>query len=101
MRDVKFIEQEKVLLKVLPMKGLIQFGKKSKLRLRYIGPFEILKKVGLLAYILALTPSMSEVHLVFHESMLNSIIGMVIISFFGTQNFLIRSCVMERNHFLY
>ncbi|WMV50337.1 hypothetical protein MTR67_043722 [Solanum verrucosum] len=61
---------EKVLLKVSPMKGLMRFGKKGKLSHRYIGPFEILDCVGPVAYRLALSPSLSGVHLVFHVSML-------------------------------
>ena len=37
---------------------------------RYIGPFEILERVGTFAYRLALLPSLSGVHEVFHVSML-------------------------------
>ncbi|CAA0831960.1 Uncharacterized mitochondrial protein AtMg00860, partial [Striga hermonthica] len=59
-----------VFLKVSPMKGVIRFGKKGKLKPRYIGPFEILARVGNLAYRLALPPSLSGVHDVFHVSML-------------------------------
>ena len=47
---------ETVLLKVPPWKGLTRFGKKGKLSPRYVGPFEILKKVGQVAYELALPP---------------------------------------------
>ena len=36
----------------------------------YIRPFEILERVGIVAYRLALPPSMSGVHEVFHVSML-------------------------------
>ena len=48
----------------------MRFGKKGKLSPRYIGPFEILEKVGLVAYRLALPPELSSIHLVFHVSML-------------------------------
>ncbi|XP_060170546.1 uncharacterized protein LOC132601481 [Lycium barbarum] len=58
------------LLKVLPMKGVMRFGKKVKLRLRFIGPFEILRRVGDVAYELALPPGFLGVHPVFHVSML-------------------------------
>lgn len=61
---------EKVFLKVAPMKGVLRFGKKSKLRPRYIGPFEIFDKVGNVAYRLALPPELSAVHNVFHVSMI-------------------------------
>ena len=52
------------------MKGIIRFGQRGKLHPRYVGPFEILKKVGKVAYELALSPQMSNVHNVFHISML-------------------------------
>ena len=42
----------------------------GKLAPRYIGPFEILERVGTVAYRLALPPSLSGVHEVFHVSML-------------------------------
>ena len=46
------------------------FGKRGKLSPRFIGPFEILERVGTIAYRLALPPSMLGVHEVFHVSML-------------------------------
>ena len=49
---------------------MVRFGKHGKLSLRFIGPFEILERVGTIAYRLALPPSMSGVHEVFHVSML-------------------------------
>ena len=49
---------------------MIRFGKRGKLSLRYIGPFEILEKVGTIAYRLALPLSLSGVHEVFRVSML-------------------------------
>ena len=61
---------EKVFLKVSPMRGVMRFGKKGKLSPRYVGPFEILERVGKAAYRLALPPSMSNLHDVFHVSML-------------------------------
>ncbi|XP_070022490.1 uncharacterized protein [Nicotiana sylvestris] len=69
-RDVAFIVGEKVFLWVSPMKGVMSFGKKGKLNPRYIVPFEILERVGEVAYRYALPPSLSAVHLVFHVSML-------------------------------
>lgn len=57
-------------LKVSPSKGIMRFGEKGKLSSRYIGPFEILKRVGSVAYELALPPELSHVHKVFHISML-------------------------------
>ena len=39
-----------VFLKVMPKRGVIRFGKQGKLALRYIGPFEILEKVGIVTF---------------------------------------------------
>ncbi|XP_070029899.1 uncharacterized protein [Nicotiana sylvestris] len=61
---------EKVLLKVSPMKGIMRFGKKGKLSPRFIGPFEVLRRVGEVAYKLVLPPNLSGVHPIFHVSML-------------------------------
>ena len=51
-------------------KGVVRFGKRGKLSPRFIEPFEILERVGTVAYLLALLLSMSGVHEVFHVSML-------------------------------
>ncbi|XP_070014683.1 uncharacterized protein [Nicotiana sylvestris] len=61
---------EKVLLKVSPMKGIMKFGKKGKWSPKFIRPFEVLRRVGEVTYELALPPSLSGVHPVFHVSML-------------------------------
>ena len=54
----------------MPKRGVVRFGKRGKLSPRFIRPFEILQRVGTVAYRLALPPSMSCVHEVFHVSML-------------------------------
>ena len=59
-----------VFLKVMPKRVVVRFGKRGKLVPRYIRPFKILKRVGTVAYQLALPPSLSSVHEVFHVSML-------------------------------
>ena len=59
-----------VFLKVMSKRGVVRFGKGGKLSSRYIEPFEILERVGTVAYRLALPPSISGVHEVFHVSML-------------------------------
>ena len=48
----------------------MRFGKSGKLSPRFIGPFEILERIGEAAYRLALPPQLSGVHDVFHVSML-------------------------------
>lgn len=55
-----FNKDEKVFLKVSPIKGIMRYGKKGKLSLRYIWPFEILKKVWYMAYRLAIHPMFQE-----------------------------------------
>ena len=49
---------------------MVRFGRRGKLSPRFIGPFEILARVGIVVYWLALPPSISGVHEVFHVSML-------------------------------
>ena len=69
-RPLEFEVGDHVFLKVMPKRGVVKFGKRGKLSPRFIGPFEILERVGTVAYRLALPPSMSGVHEVFHVSML-------------------------------
>ncbi|GKB74334.1 hypothetical protein Tco_0935746 [Tanacetum coccineum] len=56
------------MLKVSPWKGVIHFGKKGKLALRYVGPFEILERIGSVAYRLRLPKELSRIHDTFHVS---------------------------------
>ena len=44
------------------MKGVIRFGRKGKLNLRYVGPYEILQSVGEVAYELAFPAELASVH---------------------------------------
>ena len=69
-RPLELVVGDHVFLKVMPKRGVVRFGKRGKLLSRFIGPFEILKRVGIVVYQLALPPSMSGVHEVFHVSML-------------------------------
>ena len=61
---------EKVFIRVSPWKGIMRFGNKGKLSPRYIGPYEIIERVGPLAYKLALPLELARIHNVFHVSML-------------------------------
>ncbi len=69
-RELKFQVGDKVFLRVSPTKGVFRFGVRGKLKPRYVGPFEILERIGPVAYRLALPPHLSDVHDVFHVSML-------------------------------
>ena len=53
----------------MPKRGVVRFDKRGKLSPRFIRPFEMLERISIVAYRLALLPSMSGVHEVFHVSM--------------------------------
>ena len=55
-RDLQFEIGDRVFLKISPWKGVLRFGKRGKLSPRYIGPYEIVIKVGTVAYRLKLPP---------------------------------------------
>ena len=69
-RDLEFQVGDHVFLKISPTRGVIRFGKHRKLNPRYIGPFEMLERIGSVAYSLALPTELSNIHNVFHISML-------------------------------
>ena len=73
-RDLQFEIGDRVFLKISPWKGVLRFGRRGKLRPRYIGPYEIIARVGPVAYRLDLPPELSKVHNVFHVSMLRKYI---------------------------
>ena len=60
----------KVFLRVSWWRKILRFGKKGKLSPRFIGSYEILGRIGLVAYRLALPPELAKLHNVFHVSML-------------------------------
>ena len=73
-RDLKFEMGDQVFLRVSPWKGILRFGKRGKLSPRYIGPYEIVDKVGVVAYRLRLPSELANIHDVFHVFMLRKYI---------------------------
>ena len=69
-KDIEYEVSDKVFLKVSPWRKVLRFRKKEKLSPRFIGPYEILERVGLVAYQLALPQELTKLHDVFHVSML-------------------------------
>ncbi|WMV41603.1 hypothetical protein MTR67_034988 [Solanum verrucosum] len=74
-RDLECEVGDWVYLKISPMKGVMRFGRKGKLSPRYVGPYEILKRVGKVAYEFKLPIELAPIHSVFHISMLKKCIG--------------------------
>ncbi|GKC85005.1 putative reverse transcriptase domain-containing protein, partial [Tanacetum coccineum] len=65
-KPLEFNVGDHVLLKVSPWKGIVRFGKKGKLALRFVGPFEITKRIGPVTYRLRLPKELNGVHDTFH-----------------------------------
>ncbi|WMV24634.1 hypothetical protein MTR67_018019 [Solanum verrucosum] len=74
-RDLEFEVHDWVYVKILPMKGVMKFGKKGKLSPRFVGPYKILRRVGKVAYELDLPNELASVHPVFHVFMSKKCIG--------------------------
>ena len=70
MRDIAYEMGDKVFLKVSSWRKILRFGKKGKLSPRFIGPYEVLERIGPVAYRLTLPPELTKLHNVFHVSML-------------------------------
>ena len=69
-RDIAYEVGDKVFLKVSSWRKILRFGKKEKLSLRFIRSYEVLERIGHVAYRLALPPEFSKLHNVFHVSIL-------------------------------
>jgi len=68
--DHSYKEGDYIFLWIRPNKSSIKFGRGSKLSPRFVGPFEILEKIRLVAYWLALPPVLHIMNNVFHVSIL-------------------------------
>ena len=69
-RDIEYEVGDKVFLKLSQWRKILRFGQKGKLSPRFIGPYEILERIGPVAYRLALPPELAKLHNVFHVLML-------------------------------
>ncbi|GKF95330.1 hypothetical protein Tco_0288065 [Tanacetum coccineum] len=67
-KPMEFEVGDKVMLNVLPWKGVVRFGKRGKLNPRFVGPFKVIKRVRDVAYKLELPEELSRVHNTFHVS---------------------------------
>ncbi|GKG21457.1 hypothetical protein Tco_0384052, partial [Tanacetum coccineum] len=67
-KPIEFQVGDRIMLKVLPWKGVVRFGKRGKLNPRYVGHVKVMKKVIAVAYKLELPKEPSRVHNMFHVS---------------------------------
>ncbi|KAA3481542.1 reverse transcriptase [Gossypium australe] len=70
-KDIEFQIRDKIFLKVSPWKKILRFGRKGKLSPRFIGSYEIIERVGPVAYRLSLLSELEKIHNVFHVSTLH------------------------------
>ena len=67
-KDIEYKVRDTVFLKVSPLRKILKFGKKGKLSPKFIGPYDILERIGPVAYRLALPLELAKLHNVFHVS---------------------------------
>ena len=96
-RPLEFEVGNHVFLKVMPKRGVVRLGKRGKLSPRFIGPFEILERVGTFAYRLALPPSMSGVHEGFTSPCSGSILQIQLMWWIGDRLRLARMGPLRRD----
>ncbi|GJY48975.1 putative reverse transcriptase domain-containing protein [Tanacetum coccineum] len=59
-KPIEFQVGDHVMLKVSPWKGVVRFGKKGKLAPRFVGPFEILERIGYVSHIVKIPKKLSK-----------------------------------------
>ncbi|XP_040940693.1 uncharacterized protein [Gossypium hirsutum] len=69
-REIEYAVGDLVFLKVSPWKKVLKFGRKGTLSPRFVGPYRVLRQIEPVAYQLELPPELSQIHDVFHVSML-------------------------------
>ncbi|XP_069149163.1 uncharacterized protein [Solanum lycopersicum] len=74
-RELDFLVDDWVFLKVSPVKGVMRFGNKGNINPRYLGLYKILKRFGKVAYELELPVELAAVRPVFHISLLKKCVG--------------------------
>ena len=73
-RDLQFEIGDRVFLMISPWEGVLIFGRRGKLSPRFIGPYDIMSKVGPVAYKLKLPPELSRIHDTFHVLMFSHVL---------------------------
>ena len=72
---MEFQVGDQVFMWISPWRGVLRFGKKGKLSPHYMGPYEIVERIGEVAYWLRLPLELARIHDVFHVSMLRKYIA--------------------------
>ena len=67
---IEYQVEDKVFLKVSPLKNIMRFGQKGKLSPRFVGPYEILERVWPVSSLMALQPEVETIHYFSHVSIL-------------------------------
>ncbi|XP_068483188.1 uncharacterized protein [Phaseolus vulgaris] len=73
-KPLEFAAGDHVFMRVTPTKGVGRAIKSRKLSPKFVGPYQILKKIGPVAYEIALPPQLANLHNVFHVSQLRKYI---------------------------
>jgi len=74
-RPLEFEAGDHVFLRVTPMAGIGKAIKSRNLTPRFVGPYQILRRIGVVAYEIALPPHLANLHNVFHMSQLQKYIA--------------------------